>query len=153
MNQSAIGAPTPHIYILQWEESRVRNKSHDAFVNPPNAVPVPAKQNAATRMVDQNPIRGKQPCRFLFPHAHLPSSINCHSNHNEAFASYQEPTPLRSACGRLIVKLRLILSPQAELSRTSRTFSALTLLPRLLLPADAPPAASPPSKLKAEFVG
>jgi hypothetical protein len=56
--------------------------------------------------------------------------------------------------GRLIVKLRRILSPQAELSRTSKTFSAA--LPRLLLWLDPSPASalsSAPSKLNAEFVG
>lgn len=54
--------------------------------------------------------------------------------------------------GRLMVKLRRILSPQAELSNTSRTFSAA--LPLLLFsPEDVPPPpSSPPSKLKAEFV-
>jgi hypothetical protein len=43
--------------------------------------------------------------------------------------------------GRLIVKLRRILSPHAELSSTSRTFSALTALPRLLLSAEPPGSA------------
>jgi len=56
--------------------------------------------------------------------------------------------------GRLIVKLRLILSPQAELSSTSTRFSALTALPRRLLFAELrSPERSAPSKLNAELVG
>lgn len=65
---------------------------------------------------------------------------------------HHEDSPL---LGRLVVKLRRILSPQAELSSTSNTFSAV--LPRLLLwldpPALPPGPSSLPSKLDAEFVG
>jgi hypothetical protein len=64
-------------------------------------------------------------------------------------SKHYERSPL---LGRLIVKLRRILSPQAELSRTSRTFSALTALPRLLLCAEPAGLSCSPSKLKAELV-
>jgi hypothetical protein len=55
--------------------------------------------------------------------------------------------------GRFIVKLRLILSPHAELSRTSSTFSALTALFLLLLWPDDMPLTSTVSKLYPEFDG
>lgn len=56
--------------------------------------------------------------------------------------------------GRLTVKLRLMLSPHAELSNTSSTFSELTALPRLLPGIEfAPLPSSPlPSKLTPEAV-
>lgn len=53
--------------------------------------------------------------------------------------------------GRLVVKLRRILSPQADSSSTCKTFSALTALPRLLCSPD--PGSWLCSKLYSDMLG
>lgn len=73
--------------------------------------------------------------------------MHAETNHK---SDVHEDEPLLS--GRFVVKERLIDSPQAELSRTSRTFSLLmALLRRVLFPEPGGSMSSVPSKLKPEI--
>lgn len=110
------------------------------------------KTRSASRISTKTPPHCFKPIIYVTTAAvlpvYFPHPYCVHIKSNPWTHHHEDPPPV----GRLIVKLRRILSPHAELSRTSSTFSAA--LPRLLFspePVPAPPS-SPLSKLNAELV-